>query len=236
MTSPAPVGYPDWLRTFATSRTLFSQDIALSSAVTVIRGPFMVANAHSVAISMRATTNHVGCLLDWSQDSAGTVATFRDSIDVRQGTRFEQTVTCKGPWLKVTLLPFPGLGVSSVFDFTLAESPFEFVGNRTSDTAAFMVVSVNIGAGATDTQIGPRVMVAPAVFSLIMFGATNWSAVVSSIDAQGNTDRLIQVDQSSPHVPFPFYLPSIPVQVAVTNNDAGAHLTDYQIVAKTLYP
>lgn len=234
MTSPAPVGYPDWNRTFASSRILFDQELALSINGVVNRGPFFVGNSHSVGLKIVGTTNHVGCQLKWAQDSAGTIQTFRDSIDVRAGALFQQTVTCKAPWLNVTLLPFGG--PPSVFDFTLTESPYEFVGNNSSDTAIVMAQSVNIPGTTTDIKESTKILAAPAVFSIIGFGATNWSAVISSIDAQGNTDRMIQVDQSSPHQPFPFYLPALGVQVAVTNSDAGAHLFDYQIVAKTLYP
>lgn len=234
MTSPAPVGYPDWNRTFASSRVLFDQELGLSINGAVNRGPFFVGNSHSVALLVKGTTNHVGCQLKWSQDAAGATPTFRDSIDVRQGCLFQQTVTAKAPWLNVTLLPFGG--PPSVFDFTLTESPYEFVGNFSSDTAIIIAQTPNVGAGATDTQIATKILAAPAVFSIVGFGVTNWSAVISSIDAQGNLDRMIQVDQSSPHVPFQLYLPAIPIQVAVTNNDAAPHQFDYQVVAKTLYP
>jgi hypothetical protein len=231
----APVGYRDWIRSFATSRSVLLSDFANTISANRVVGPLNTVNVHSVGLKIIPTNNHLSVFLDWYMDAGLVNFLTSDKIDTRQSIGFDQTITVKGAFVVVTIIPRGG--VSSTYTLVMWEMPYESVSQANPTNNMILTVNGASVAATTTTNFGAaQVWVAPASFTAYSSDSTNWNIALQSIDASGATRVITRVQTGFPAICQTVYLPSCPVQVACTNNDGVARFFFAFLNGKPLYP
>ena len=231
-----PLGYPDYVRTFATSRQLLFLDFNVTFGAVQVSGAINTGNTHSIGIRSVNSANHLRITIDWFLDSALTALITSDVIDTRQSIPFDQTVTVKGPFARVTRTPFGG--ASSTWSLLIYEAPYESVTQQAPTANLIMAANgTNVAASTTITQDSNRVWAGPATLTMFFTTTTSWDMTLFSLQADGTLIALARADDTHIINCQNIYLPTTPLRISVHNGDGGAaHFAFFFLAGKPLYP
>jgi hypothetical protein len=235
VTAPTPVGTPDWIRTFATSRTILTRQIAASVSVNTTFPVFAFANMDTIGISFQGIINPGQLILQWFQDAAMTQSLVVDEIEVLQGQTFDQTIPVKGPFAALTISPQGG--TPFIYTLIIWEAPSPAITQPFPNANVIMSSSAtSVGAGATVTVRPVVVMAGPATFLAYSDNAAAWNTELLFERAGGATGLMIHLNQAVPIKVHATYLPTCPARIDLRNFDGAARNFIYALVAKPLYP
>jgi hypothetical protein len=233
MTGPVGVGYQDWGRTFATSRLwsllAFNTVIVVSSVLTTIP----TVNIGFLGVRLFSNVNHGFLVLDWFADAALTQFATTDTISLRQGGTFDQSIVVKAAFCRITA--FSGSAGNWTMTLLVYEATYPIVPQLTATDNVVTSQTFNLGAGLTSTVVVPRVVAAPAFFYVVPQNTALWFVNIEYIDANAATARLFTCGNINAVVSTAFFLPACNIQVKLTNQDAAAKSFEYAVTTKPLY-
>jgi hypothetical protein len=235
VTSPAPVGFPDWQRTFAAARNVLVNIGPRAIVAPDVTGPIPTVNMKSILIDLNTSVNNASLLIEWFIDKAATVSLTQDVIDVRTNIFFEQTVAVKGPFARFTVEPMPG--ATCTYFLLVSESADNNISQVDADhNILIQTEEVSIAAGATRTDRPIHVMAAPASFFAFSLDAASWECLLSIERADNSTSLFAYASNKTTPLPQSIYLPACPFRVDTTNHDGAARTFIIAVLAKPLYP
>jgi len=236
MTQPAPVGRPDWNIAYASARSLLVnvQNRTINSIDQW--GPLVVGNMHSIGIRFfPSATSPCRIVVQWFIDQALTIQLTSDTIDCLLGQEFDQTITVKAPFANI--LVEPPVGLTTTYTLLVYEATDESLSQRIITANILLSFSTfTVGATSTATVRPTRVWAGPASLFAHSVDATSWDTFLIAETSTGvltTMHHMTQVQTSAPHIT---YLPTCPVRVDMTNNDAVTRHFDVYLIAKPLYP
>lgn len=235
MSGPVSLDYPDYTRVFAAARNLLY--LKLSSAIVApeVSGALAVGNMHSIGLRILANVNHVRITVDWFFDAAFASLVTTDKIEIRQGGTYDQTITCKGAFARITATGLPA--GSCTYTLVVYEAPFDFTSQLTpNDNVLLNADTVTVLAGLTTPFEATRVMTGPAQFFGMSIGATTWTIRVQSIDGSGAIKTFLRIDQTMPTNEHTLYLPACTARITIQNADAVDRNFLFNLSAKPFYP
>lgn len=235
MTSPAPVGFPDWQRTFSAARNVLVNVGPKAIVANDVSAIIPVVNMASLLIDFQTSINNGTLVVIWYIDAGGTIETTQDVIDVRTNVYYEQTITVKGPFVQFTVEPKPA--GSCTYFLRVSEAASDSVSQvDASDSILIATEQVSIAAGATRIDRPGRVLAGPASFFAVSLDAAAWQSVLSCEFADNGTLDWGFISPKTQITTQGVYLPSVPVRVDTTNNDGVARTFIITVTAKPLYP
>src|SRR5262245_48303061 len=191
--------YPDWIRTFSNARELLYLILAKAIVANDPSPPIPTGNHPHVNIRAIGNVNNTTLLCEWFLDAALTLFTASDTIDVRAGSFFDQTIPVKGAFLRITAQPKPA--GTCTYTLVVYSMPHATVSHSTIATSTLLTLNPqNVGAGAT---VGPteisREYAGPAVFTVNhdMLAGEAWNVTLESIDAGGVVRLIRRLNQNS---------------------------------------
>lgn len=236
MTTPAPVGTPDWLRTYAAARVVLVNDAGIQANPSVVHGPLAVANMGYLGIFLMAQSS-AGILLviEWFIDSAMTIRITVDQVDASVSADFDQSIPVKGPYCRITAFAEPVAPVT--YTLIVYESSEPFISQR-SETDNILLAGNNnsVPANGAATLTPSRVWAGPASFQGYSDNATTWNIDLEYVTTSGTTQSFLHLNQALPVQVHQIFLPTAPVKVAIRNFDASARNFIVNLLAQPLHP
>jgi hypothetical protein len=219
MTSPGPQGFPDYGRLFTQANVLYDSEINKSISAQTHIGPFFVGNVEHVGLTLFAYNHGARFTFSYFADAALAVGLQVETIDLRPGTSFEETIPVLGPWLQVTvdLTAYP-----DHVDFQLwhAAGPFLMQGGDPFGTVLISVDGVNVGANSAATDVATRAHMGWAQWSATMDAAAAWNHKLQVISFSGQTTTLEYTSTDTGRRSGLIFLPAGVAQIVSSNADA----------------
>jgi hypothetical protein len=236
MTTPAPVGTPDWLRTYAAARVVFVNDGNVQANPVVRHGPLAVANISYLGIQCTAqSASGILLLIEWFIDSAMTILITFDEVDVNNGGLFDQTIPVKGPYCRVSAFAEPAGPVT--YSLVVYESSESSISQRgETDNILIATNSQSVGANGATTLSTGRVWSGPASLQAYSDNATTWNVDLEYVTTGGTTQSFLHLNQALPVQVHQIYLPPAPIKVALRNFDASARNFIVNLIAQPWHP
>jgi len=234
MGQPVAHGYQDFNRVFAGAQNQLLQVLGSTIAAPTVLGTFTTVNLHSIGISLLPTANHIQLTIEWFATFPIGVQTTSDAIFIRANGVFDQTVTVKGAFCRITATPFGGAtSTYSVIVYEATSSSIAHTQVQDSILTQFQVFNVNAGAVASVEPT--RVIAGPAVWFAASLAAT-WFARIEAITVTGAFVLIDKVTQAESGQNRSLFLPMCTLRVRIDNTSAANANFDLSLNAKPLYP
>lgn len=230
MTTPLSVGYPDYRRSFATSRFFTTVANAVAFNSTTVFGPYSTVNMDSIAFSALTAGGRGLITLGWFFDIGLTQNITSEQISLIDPNVFEQSIVVKGPFLSVTIAPF----APTPFTLTLVlyETTRSVIPSPTPQTnVLFYANAIPVGAGATVTTQIDQVWCGEISWQPTSSLVT-YAVHIDAVSVSALTQQLDFVDQTFPKSMRTIFLPPCTCNVVVTNTSGGAGNVGVRMTAR----
>lgn len=230
MTDPG-VGYPDWRRSFASSR--FYEQVFNAQVVTgagVASAFFPTANAELLAVFINVGGNDVTATIQFASTDTGTGQSSTDQIEISNGTAFHQSVSVKGPFMRVNLLR--PAGADAVVDVLVYELPQPYIAQQTS-MRTVLLSATGVAAPVGSTLFTATTVICGEALWVVRSALATYTATLQMRSAGGgltNIDRKVATD---PGLPRSTFLPPAIARIDFNNTTGAAGTVDLYLIAKS---
>lgn len=235
MTGPAPVGYPDWQRTYAGSRKVIFNQQNVVYSINTPYAPVVTANTHHIGISASCTGAPLSLSLTWYFDAAQTIILSQDYIEIAPVLFFDQTIAVKGPFL-VIVVGRPGGGTATATIVMYETDSAAISQHDRNGNMLFATTSQSVAAGTSPVFPFNRVYAGPIAFMAYSDNGSIWNTNLITQYGDGSSKTLLHTNPSVPLQNWNTYLPPVPCAVQFVNADGVARNFIATVLGKPIYP
>lgn len=226
-------GYPDWQRVQTRVQTALFRNTALSVPVSVVEGPWMVANLERVLVIVSATgTSYYTCRIDWWLDQAMTQNIGGVTIQLLGGPRpYAESLAVASPFMSVTITALSFVGGDTV---SLQVIPNSNAVVASALTSPFMIDQANLTVAHGSTSSFIAATVQPGRAQWVTQTASPSSDLFVDVWTQAGTWESTYAMHVTA-VPWndsrTIILPNAPVRGRITNSDTVDHTYNFLVAS-----
>lgn len=227
-------GYPDFNRVVSQSDVLFLNvfNDTISAPKTYPLG--YIGNLPYLGVSYDGAGQRSRVEIDFYADANFAILLTPFAFDIADGGNFGGAVPIGGPFAQVTITP---AGANLAYDIDVWSAPAEFgvFAARPTDNVLLSASGQSIGAGGNTTFAATHTAPASVVLC-VSTTAVAWVGHLLATDYLGATTHIHFFTPGVTQYNQPVYLPAMPVSLNLKNNDAGAKLFDFSLIARPWSP